>query len=106
VLDNLVDNAMRHSAEATGTAYAELRVRIDSGRSECMIDVYDEGAGVAEADVPRLFEPFFTRSRGGSGLGLYLCRELCELNQASIAYEPTSDRRSRFQIITAQLPES
>lgn len=98
VLDNLVDNAMRHSEAATGNASAELRVRVDHRRQESTIDIYDDGYGVTESDVPRLFEPFFTRSRSGSGLGLYLCRELCELNQATIAYAPTSDGRSRFQI--------
>ncbi|MEM1404547.1 MAG: HAMP domain-containing sensor histidine kinase [Pseudomonadota bacterium] len=98
VLDNLVDNAMRHSELETGAASAELRVRVDGRRQECAIDVYDDGDGVQEADIPRLFEPFFTKSRSGSGLGLYLCRELCELNQGQIAYAPTSDGRSRFQI--------
>jgi two-component system sensor histidine kinase PilS (NtrC family) len=102
ILDNLIDNAMRHSAERGGEREAELRVRVDRGHNECVIEVYDEGAGVDAADIPRLFEPFFTRSRGGSGLGLYLCRELCELNQAAIAYAPTSDGRSRFQITVQQ----
>lgn len=102
VLENLVDNAMRHSKSSTGTARAEIRVRLDKARKECVIDVYDEGNGVSEADVPRLFEPFFTRSRRGSGLGLYLCRELCELNRARITYAPTSDHRSRFQISIQQ----
>jgi len=102
ILDNLVDNALRHSEEAGGERLAELRVRVDRGFSECVIDVYDEGPGVAERDVPRLFEPFFTRSSSGSGLGLYLCRELCELNQARIAYAPTSDGRCRFQITVQQ----
>ncbi|WOJ96483.1 HAMP domain-containing sensor histidine kinase [Congregibacter brevis] len=98
VLDNLVDNAMRHSELATGECSAELRIRVDRKKRECVIDVYDDGIGVSEADIPRLFEPFFTRSQGGSGLGLYLCRELCELNQARIAYLPTTEGRSRFQI--------
>lgn len=98
VLDNLVDNAMRHSQEATDIPAAELRVRVDALTGECMIDVYDNGVGVEEDDRTRLFEPFFTRSRGGSGLGLYLCRELCELNHARIEFAPTSDKRSRFQL--------
>jgi two-component system sensor histidine kinase PilS (NtrC family) len=102
ILDNLVDNAMRHSELATGEASAELRVRIDLGHRACTIDVYDAGPGVRHGDVSRLFEPFFTRSQSGSGLGLYLCRELCELNQAKIAYAPTSDGRSRFQITLEQ----
>lgn len=98
VLGNLIDNAMRFSLEETGVPKAELRVRIDKRRQECIIDVYDDGPGVKEGDEGRLFEPFFTRSTQGSGLGLYLCRELCELNQSRIAYVPTSEGRSRFQI--------
>lgn len=102
ILDNLTDNAMRHSEEFVGERRAELRVRVHQDRKECVIDVYDDGRGVDAEYVPRLFEPFFTRSRSGSGLGLYLCRELCELNQARIAYAPTSDGRSRFQITLRQ----
>lgn len=102
VLDNLVDNAMRHSKEHSGEPRAELRIRVDMKQRECTIDVSDDGQGVDPKDIPRLFEPFFTRSQAGSGLGLYLCRELCELNQASITYSPTSDERSRFQIIIRQ----
>ncbi|MEL7045556.1 MAG: HAMP domain-containing sensor histidine kinase, partial [Pseudomonadota bacterium] len=102
VLDNLVDNAIRHNFKATEKHAAELRIRVDRGNGECVIDIYDDGAGVAQKDVSRLFEPFFTRSHSGSGLGLYLCRELCELNQSRIAYAPTSDGRSRFQISVQQ----
>lgn len=102
VLDNLVGNAMRHSCDATGALTAELRVRVDAVSGECMIDVYDEGEGVKEEDRSRLFEPFFTRSQGGTGLGLYLCRELCELNHARIEYSPTSNQRSRFQLTLPQ----
>lgn len=102
VLTNIIDNAIRHSEEHTGNAVAELRVRVDALGGTCMIDVYDDGQGVADEDRARLFEPFFTRSPGGSGLGLYLCRELCELNNARIAFAPTNDHRSRFQITLAQ----
>lgn len=102
ILDNLIDNAMRHTKDATGKARAELRVRVDRGHRECIIDVMDDGTGVEPADIPRLFEPFFTRSASGSGLGLHLCRELCELNEARIAYAPTTDGRSRFQITIQQ----
>ncbi|MEO0436031.1 MAG: HAMP domain-containing sensor histidine kinase [Pseudomonadota bacterium] len=104
VLGNLLDNAMRHSKDATGAGRAEVRVRVDRRQQQCVIDVYDDGNGVASADVGRLFEPFFTKSDHGSGLGLYLCRELCELNQARIAYAPTSEGRSRFQI-TVEMQE-
>jgi two-component system sensor histidine kinase PilS (NtrC family) len=104
ILDNLVDNAQRHSREATGRARAEIRARLDRERAECVLDVLDDGSGVDEADLPRLFEPFFTRSHRGSGLGLYLCRELCELNQARIAYLRQKGGGSCFRI-TAALKE-
>ncbi|MEM9396283.1 MAG: HAMP domain-containing sensor histidine kinase [Pseudomonadota bacterium] len=104
VMGNLLDNAMRHSKDATGEGRAEVRVRVDRRQQQCVIDVYDDGQGVASGDVGRLFEPFFTKSDHGSGLGLYLCRELCELNQARIAYAPTSEGRSRFQI-TVEMQE-
>ncbi len=102
ILGNLVDNAMRHGEAKTGRRRAEIRVRVLKDHNECLIEVYDQGAGVASADIARLFEPFFTRSKGGSGLGLYVCRELCELNQARISYAPTTDGRSRFQINVQQ----
>ena len=104
VMGNLLDNAMRHSKDATGEGRAEVRVRVDRRQQQCVIDVYDDGQGVASGDVGRLFEPFFTKSDHGSGRGLYLCRELCELNQARIAYAPTSEGRSRFQI-TVEMQE-
>jgi signal transduction histidine kinase len=66
MLDNLVDNAMRHSEAAT-EARAETAGARRPARRECMIDVYDEGPGVDPADVPRLFEPFFTRSQAAAG---------------------------------------
>lgn len=102
ILENLLDNAMRHSTRATGRATAEMRLRVQRDERECVIEICDDGAGVEDADIPRLFEPFFTRSPGGSGLGLYLCRELCELNQARISYRPTDEGRSRFQITVQQ----
>ena len=102
VLGNLLDNAMRHGEERTGRRRAEIRVRVAQNRDECVLEIYDEGSGVAGPDIARLFEPFFTRSQGGTGLGLYVCRELCELNQARISYAPTTDGRSRFQINVQQ----
>jgi two-component system sensor histidine kinase PilS (NtrC family) len=43
---------------------------------------------VATADIERIFEPFFTRGRGGTGLGLFLARELAQTNGATLLHEP------------------
>lgn len=98
ILENLLDNALRHSELATGQARASLELRCDTARKQALIDVIDEGQGVAPEDVPRLFEPFFSRSKGGSGMGLYLCRELCELNHADLFYHPTPGGASCFRM--------
>lgn len=98
ILTNLLDNALRHSEAKTGRAQARLELRSDAARDLAIIDVVDEGDGVAPDDVPRLFEPFFSRSKGGSGMGLYLCRELCELNHADLSYHPTAAGESCFRI--------
>ena len=62
------------------------------------MDVIDAGTGVPDAMLGRLFEPFFTTSAGGSGLGLYLCRELCESNGATLNYDRTTDGKTRFRV--------
>ena len=46
----------------------------------------------------RIFEPFFTTNPEGTGLGLYLCKELCESNGADISYRRTADGRSSFRL--------
>jgi two-component system sensor histidine kinase PilS (NtrC family) len=50
------------------------------------IDVLDRGPGIPESVASRLFRPFFTTSSHGTGLGLYIARELCRANQATLDY--------------------
>ena len=51
-----------------------------------MLEVADDGTGVPPAVAQQLFEPFFTTDTGGTGLGLYIARELCEANGALLEY--------------------
>ena len=98
VLDNLIDNALRHSQDKTGERAADLHIGQSVVQRLCFIDVIDNGEGVAENDQSRLFEPFFTTRPDGTGLGLYLCKELCESNSAEISYRRTHDGRSSFRL--------
>jgi two-component system sensor histidine kinase PilS (NtrC family) len=102
ILTNLLDNALRHSKLATGRNWARVRVGMDFNANRALIDVIDAGAGVDPADRGKLFEPFFTTVEEGSGMGLYLCKELCELNGAEIGYRPTERGESCFRISLAQ----
>ena len=102
VLANLLDNALRHSKLATGRETARIEVDLDSTLHLCQIDVIDRGSGVPASDQPKLFEPFFTTMDAGSGMGLYLCKELCEINNADIVYRTTPKGESCFRITLNQ----
>jgi two-component system sensor histidine kinase PilS (NtrC family) len=102
VLRNLLDNALRHSKLATGTESAKIRVGVDFTSHLTLVDVLDAGTGVPVADQAKLFEPFFTTVEEGSGMGLYLCKELCEINNADLRYLLTDQGESCFRISLSQ----
>ena len=83
VLINLLDNALRHSSQLAGAVHLRLLAISDH---QVQLSVSSDGAAI-EPDVERyLFEPFFSTRSRGTGLGLYICRELCERYGASIDY--------------------
>ena len=98
ILTNLLDNALRHSQEKVAAAIARIDIEPDTKAVQCHIDVIDFGYGVPETNLTRLFEPFFTTSNRGSGLGLYLCKELCEINGAGLVYRRSGDDESCFRV--------
>jgi len=95
VIWNLSENALRYSRGAFIIKYVAA-VYPDSGRS--YIDVIDTGPGLPEAISKHLFEPFVTSESNGTGLGLYIARELCEANQATLVVQHNSDEGCHFRI--------
>lgn len=83
---NLWDNAFRHGARDGRAVTIRLSVGTERG-GRPWLDVADNGPGVAPEHVDSVFEPFFTTAHGGTGLGLYLAREMCEFNQARLSYQ-------------------
>jgi signal transduction histidine kinase len=87
VLANVIDNAAKYSRERA----RPVEVRIESGPDEVTIRIEDHGVGIPEAELPRLFEPFYrvdrsrSRETGGYGLGLSLCKRIMEAHGGSIA---------------------
>jgi two-component system sensor histidine kinase PilS (NtrC family) len=95
VLWNLCRNALRYSLKQAGSV--QLRCMLDlHGRQ--ILEVEDDGPGVPELEVQNLFEPFYTTDSRGTGLGLYIARELCEANEAVIGYR-RGDRGACFTIV-------
>ena len=80
VLWNLCENGLRHGGDP---ARLTLRIGVSDGVRP-FLDVADHGVGIVPDKVEHLFEPFYTTDPRGTGLGLYIARELCEINQASI----------------------
>lgn len=84
VMWNLCRNALRYCSRGEGS----ISIRVAGGLpgERVRIDVIDDGPGVDPEARAHLFEPFFTTSSSGTGLGLYLARELCEANGAVLEY--------------------
>lgn len=98
VVWNLMENGIRYSR---GHPLMEIECSVLAESDRPCIDIVDHGSGIKDGDVEQLFEPFFTTSSGGSGLGLYIARELCEANQASLNLHRNSDRGCCFRITLA-----
>ncbi|MCW5610174.1 MAG: histidine kinase [Rubrivivax sp.] len=99
VLVNLLDNAHRHASAQPGAIFLRLAARDESW---VQLSVLSDGAPIAPEVERHLFEPFFSTRSRGSGLGLYICRELCERHGASIEYRPrpTAERlRNEFVVV-------
>jgi two-component system, NtrC family, sensor histidine kinase PilS len=89
VLVNLLDNAHRHAGPITTSPPGAIFLRL-AGRDDgtVLLSVLSDGPPIAPEVERYLFEPFFSTRSRGSGLGLYICRELCERHGASIEYRP------------------
>ncbi len=84
ILWNLCRNAWRHCHKQKGS----IQIKFSQGgnRNSINLDIIDDGPGVSPMKLKQLFEPFFTTEASGTGLGLYIAREMCEANHASLEY--------------------
>jgi two-component system sensor histidine kinase PilS (NtrC family) len=98
VLVNLLDNARRHATDAPGAIVLTLRTKDHLFAS---LSVASDGAPIPPHVEGHLFEPFFSTRSRGTGLGLYICRELCERYGAGIDYRvlpESSANRNEFVV--------
>ena len=101
VVWNLCDNAIRHGGAGGDSGTIDVRVGRMVAGARPFLEIADRGPGVDEANIDRIFEPFFTSARGGTGLGLFLARELAQTNGASLIYEPRVGGGSLFRMVFA-----
>jgi len=100
VMWNLCDNAVKYASE-TGGIMVELQAGQTQRTGQPYLEVLDQGPGIDPQTVDKIFEPFYTNRSGGTGLGLYISRELCELNRATLVYQPRETGGSIFRIVFA-----
>jgi two-component system, NtrC family, sensor histidine kinase PilS len=100
---NLVDNARRYGREPGQPARVVLAV-VQDGVRPARLDVIDRGPGIPARVAESIFEPFFTTHEFGTGLGLYIARQLCEANGASLDYRSVPGGGSCFRIGFAPAP--
>jgi two-component system sensor histidine kinase PilS (NtrC family) len=94
VLVNLLTNAVRY---ASGTAASIRLYAVTDAAGRMELHVQDDGPGITPDVRAHLFEPFYTTSHKGTGLGLYLARELCLNNGATLDYEYRFDAAAGAQ---------
>ncbi len=96
VVWNLCDNALKYGVDAIEITYGRL-----APNARPFLEVADRGPGIDPQAADRIFEPFFTGRQGGTGLGLFIARELSQLNRAVLLYEARSGGGSVFRIVFA-----
>lgn len=96
---NLMDNALRHAASETHQPTITLRLSPIRGHREMALDIIDDGPGIPLEKRSQIFEPFFSTHKQGSGLGLFLARQLCDANQAPLEYVQIPNAGACFRIL-------
>jgi len=97
VTTNLCDNAFKY---AKPSEEAPLKVIAREYKNRYVIDFISPGEKIREDRAEKIFEPFFStgKKKGGTGLGLYLCKEICSLNMAKLNYIKTQEEGNCFRI--------
>jgi two-component system sensor histidine kinase PilS (NtrC family) len=96
ILQNLCNNALKYG----GQIEQGIEIEVEAEQNLVQIHVMNKGGEIPAHDQQHLFEPFFTTSASGTGLGLYICRELAALNRAELHYT-YRDYNNDFVLIVA-----
>lgn len=99
IMWNLSENALHHGRRGPGgEARVEFRIGPLATQGSGYLEVLDRGPGISPEVAEHIFEPFYTSDPRGTGLGLFIARELCECNRAHLSYAPRPQGGSCFRI--------
>ncbi|RVU83333.1 PAS domain-containing protein [Leucothrix sargassi] len=101
IMWNLCRNAEKYAHEDASLLQLDIQCMQPAHTRDMILSVMDNGVGISETAQERLFEPFYTTSTKGTGLGLFMARELCLSNGANLEYVQLNGRGSCFRIVFA-----
>ncbi|WP_245537287.1 sensor histidine kinase [Thiocystis violascens] len=99
ILANLCENALIHGRQDAQPARILIRLDRTGDLGEALIEIIDAGPGIDAATVNEIFNPFYTTTSKGTGLGLYIARELAESNGIRLTYAPAKPQGSCFRLV-------
>lgn len=106
IMCNLCTNAINHSEQAIENVIITIRYGYDESHEQPYLDVVDNGPGITEKIIPLIFDPFYTTNPKGTGLGLYITKEIIESNRGRLRY--INDKKSgscfRMHFLSAHQP--
>ena len=94
IITNLVQNAIDASENESG-----ILIEIEKREINTVISISDSGKGINEKDINKIFEPYFTKKKKGTGLGLALVKKLVDINNSSISVTSRENEGSCFEIV-------
>lgn len=101
IIWNLCSNALKYAHDDPRKLQLDIHGGNPTHTRDVLLNIADNGRGIPEEQRQRLFEPFFTTSTQGTGLGLFMARELCLTNGANLEYVAIPGGGSCFRIVFA-----
>ena len=101
VVWNLVQNALRYGRQPNQPARVSVVARLAAEKGPPLIEIIDRGPGIPPKVAAQIFEPFYTTHEYGTGLGLYLAKQMSEASQATLEYVPVAGGGACFRITLA-----
>jgi len=94
----LLDNAVDHASKDKSVPRVRLALNRNEESGFCIITIADNGPGINQSQLSKIFEPFYTTRKEGSGLGLYIAKQICEANQAELTVDSEPGEGAFFHV--------